>query len=261
MTSLQTLEAEREQLLRHLRGLRIQVQSMVRGATELILGTFQDPKFGPLLMFGLGGIHVEYLKDVTFGIHPITRYDAREMIRSIRGRALLEGARGKPAVDLELVLLADASDAVIVGFHVVASPHARDLAEQHGVEVRLYRVIYDVTDDITKGLEGMLDPESREQALGTAELRQVFKVSKIGQIAGCLVTEGAVRRNAKVRVIRDGVVITENRDLLSLRRVKDDVNEVRAGTECGIRLAGFDDLKPGDELVCYEVQTVARQLG
>jgi acetyltransferase len=89
--------------LRHLRGLRIQVQSMVQGATELILGTFQDPKFGPLLMFGLGGIHVEYLKDVTFGIHPITRYDAREMIDSIRGRALLEGARGKPAVDLEVV--------------------------------------------------------------------------------------------------------------------------------------------------------------
>ena len=158
------------------------------------------------------------------------------------------------------VLLAEASEAVIIGFHVVTAQHARDLAERRRVDIRLYRVIYDVTDEVTKALEGMLDPETKEEIVGTAELRQVFKIGKMGLIAGCLVTEGAVRRKSKIRVIRDDVVITDNRAIESLRRVKEDVNEVRAGTECGIRVAGFDDLKPDDRLVCYNVVTVARKL-
>ena len=158
------------------------------------------------------------------------------------------------------VLLAEASDAIIVGFHVVASQHARDLAEQRGVDIRLYRVIYDVTDEIRNGLEGMLAPETKEQVGGEVEVRQVFRISKLGNIAGCLVTEGAVRRQHKIRVVRDDVVITEGRDIENLRRVKDDVSEVRAGTECGIRIGGFDDLKIGDKLVCYSVETVTRKL-
>ncbi len=159
------------------------------------------------------------------------------------------------------VLLADASDAVIIGFHVVASPRARDLAEQHGVDIRLYRVIYDLTEDLTKALEGMLEPETKEQELGVAEVRQLFKVSKVGLVAGCLATEGMIQRTASVRVVRDDVVVAQDRKIESLRRVKEDVREVRAGTECGIKLLGFDDLKVDDKLVCYNTVTVSRKLG
>lgn len=158
------------------------------------------------------------------------------------------------------VLLADASDAVIIGFHVVASPRARELAEQRRVDIRLYRVIYDLTEDLTKSLEGMLEPETKEEELGTAQVRQVFKVSKIGSVAGCLVTEGVVQRGANMRVIRDDVVVVEDRKIESLRRIKDDAREVRVGTECGIKLVGFDDLKVDDRLVCYNTISVSRKL-
>ena len=158
------------------------------------------------------------------------------------------------------VLLADASGAIIIGFHVIAPPAVREIADQRRVEVRLYRVIYEVIDEVTRALEGMLDPETREEQLGLAEVRQVFRISKIGLVAGCLVTEGSVQRGARARVTRDDVVVTEGRPIESLRRVKEDAREVRAGTECGIRLDGFDDLKPGDTLVCYKELTIARKL-
>jgi translation initiation factor IF-2 len=128
------------------------------------------------------------------------------------------------------------------------------------VDVRLYRVIYDLVDEVKASMEGLLAPETREIRVGQAEVREVFRVSKIGFIAGCLVTEGVVRRGAKMRVVRDDVVVTDERSIESLRRVKDDVREVRAGTECGIRLAGFDDVKAGDKLVCYDVEKIKRTL-
>ena len=158
------------------------------------------------------------------------------------------------------VLLADASDAVIIGFHVVASSRARELAEHRGVDIRLYRVIYDLIEDLTKSLEGMLEPETKEQLLGAAEVRQLFKVSKVGLVAGCLVIEGMIQRTAKMRVVRDDVVVADDRKIESLRRVKEDAREVRTGTECGIKLAGFDDLKVGDKLVCYSTLSVSRKL-
>jgi len=159
------------------------------------------------------------------------------------------------------VLLADASDAVIIGFHVVAPAIVREIAEQRKVDIRLYRVIYDVTDEVKKGLEGLLAPETKETQIGVAEVREVFKVSKIGTVAGCLVIEGQAQRSAKVRVVRDDVVITENRDVASLRRVKEDAATVRAGTECGVKLTGFDDVKTGDQLVFYNRVQVKRTLG
>ncbi|MFP4222676.1 MAG: translation initiation factor IF-2, partial [Phycisphaeraceae bacterium] len=158
------------------------------------------------------------------------------------------------------VLLADASEAVIVGFHVAITPAVRDIAEARDVDVRLYRVIYDVTDDVKKALEGMLEPEKKEEELGTAEVRDTFKVTRVGTVAGCLVSDGSIQRAGKARVIRDGVVVTDNRDIDSLRRVKEDVREVRAGTECGIKLAGFDDVKVGDQIICYRVIEVKRTL-
>ncbi|MCC7406985.1 MAG: translation initiation factor IF-2 [Phycisphaeraceae bacterium] len=159
------------------------------------------------------------------------------------------------------VLLADASDAVIVGFGVVASSHARDLAEERKVDIRLYRIIYELVEDVKKSIEGMLAPEFRETQHGEAEVRQIFRVGKVGTVAGCLVATGIIRRSGKMRVVRDSVVVTENREIASLRRLKDDVRDVRAGLECGIHLQGFDDVKPGDRLVCYEVVQVKRTLG
>lgn len=158
------------------------------------------------------------------------------------------------------VVLADASDAIIIGFHVVTPPVVRDMAEQRGVDIRLYRIIYEVTDEITKALEGLLEPETREHEIGVADVREVFKISKVGSVAGCLVSSGIIQRTAKVRVIRDDIVVIDNRSIESLRRVKDEAKEVRTGTECGIRIQGFDDLKPGDKLMCYRIESIARTL-
>ena len=159
------------------------------------------------------------------------------------------------------VLLADASDAVIIGFNVVAPAVIRDLAEQRHVEVRNYRIIYDITEEVKKSLEGMLSPETKEEILGTAEVREVFKVSKVGTVAGCLVTDGNMQRNAKVRIARQDIVIGDNRDIDSLKRFKEDAKEARAGMECGIKVVGFDDLKTGDKIICYQTVTVKRKLG
>jgi translation initiation factor IF-2 len=174
------------------------------------------------------------------------------------GLNLLHAAVG--GINESDVLLADASDAVIIGFNVVAAPRARELAEQRKVDIRLYRIIYELIQDVTKALEGMLAPQSRDEVHGQAEVREIFKITKVGTVAGCIVTDGTIRRNGRMRVIRDSVVVTENRPMESLRRVKEDVREVRSGLECGIRIAGFEDLKPGDKLVCYEVVEVRRTL-
>ncbi|MEM8738030.1 MAG: translation initiation factor IF-2 [Planctomycetota bacterium] len=159
------------------------------------------------------------------------------------------------------VLLADASDAIILGFHVTATPAVREIAEARKVDIRMYRVIYDLTDDVKKGLEGMLTPDRTEEEIGQAEVKEVFRISKLGSIAGCLITEGSAQKaGVKIRVSRDGVVVTDDRDVESLRRIKDEVKEVRAGTECGVRVAGFDDLKAGDVLSFYKVTEVQRTL-
>lgn len=158
------------------------------------------------------------------------------------------------------VLLADASGAIIVGFSVVPDESARKLAEQLRVEIRLYRVIYEITDDIRKALGGMLSPEQQEQSLGHAEVRQVIRVGRLGNIAGCMVTDGILQRNNKYRLIRDGVVVVENLALDSLKRFKDDVREVRGGLECGLKLVGYDDIKIGDRLEAYKTVDVARTL-
>ncbi len=158
------------------------------------------------------------------------------------------------------VLLADASDALIIAFNVVAPAMVRDLSEQRQVEIRNYRVIYDITDDVKKGLEGLLEPEKREEILGQAEVREVFKVSKVGNVAGSFVTEGKADRSARVRVTRQNVVVTDNRQIESLRRVKEDAKEVRAGMECGVKITNFDDLKSGDILIFYNTIIVKRKL-
>jgi translation initiation factor IF-2 len=158
------------------------------------------------------------------------------------------------------VLLADASHAVIVGFSVIPSAKARQVAEAKNVEIRTYQVIYDVTDDVRKAAEGLLEPELRQEVIGHAEVRQVFKLSKIGSIAGCYVTDGVVQRDARIRVTRNDIVIENDRVLEQLKRFKDDQKEVRAGMECGMKIVGYDDIKEGDVLECYKQVEVKRTL-
>jgi len=156
--------------------------------------------------------------------------------------------------------LARASKALVIGFHVVAEERARQLAEQAGVEIRLYRVIYELLDDLEKALEGLLEPVQQEEARGRLEVRQVFNISRVGRVAGCLVTSGVVGRNHKVRLIRDGRIVTAGLAIGSLKRFKEDAREVRAGLECGLRIEGYDDVKPGDVIETYEVVEVAQRL-
>lgn len=158
------------------------------------------------------------------------------------------------------VELADASGGVIIGFNVVPDEAARSMAEQRRVEIRTYRVIYEIFDDLKKALSGLLAPEIREKLHGHAEIRAVIKVSKIGNVAGCLVTDGHIQRGSRIRLSRGGVVITDDIAIETLRRVKDDVKEVKAGLECGIKLAGYDDIKIGDVMEAYIRETIQRTL-
>ncbi len=157
------------------------------------------------------------------------------------------------------VILAKASDAVIIGFNVRANPQARELAARDGVEIRYYSIIYDLIEDSRRMLSGLLAPAQRERFLGNASIREVFSVSKAGKVAGCLVTEGLVRRGARVRLLRDNVVIHEGA-LKTLRRFKDEVREVKDGYECGMAFENYQDIQVGDVVECFEVEEVARAL-
>ncbi len=157
------------------------------------------------------------------------------------------------------VLLAAASNAIIIGFHVRPTTKAKELAEQEHVDIRLYKVIYDAIEDVKKALEGMLEPEEREILLGTAEVRETFKISRLGTVAGCYVLNGKINRNSNVRLIRNDVEIYDGK-LASLKRFKEDVREVQAGYECGLMLENFNDIKVGDIIEAYEIVKEARTL-
>ena len=155
--------------------------------------------------------------------------------------------------------LATASKGVIIGFNVRADQASKKLAEANGVELRYYNIIYDAVDDVKNAMQGMLAPEKKEVALGLVEIRQVFKVSRLGNIAGCMVLEGLIRRGARIRLLRENVVIWEG-ELDSLKRFKDDAKEVKEGFECGLTLKGYDDIQEGDQLEVFEIQEIARTL-
>jgi translation initiation factor IF-2 len=174
----------------------------------------------------------------------------------VQVKVIASGVGGITASDVQL---AAASKGLIIGFNVRADAGARDAVKETGVEVRYFSIIYEAIDDVKQRMSGMLAPEIKEQIVGTAEVREVFRSSKFGVVAGCLVTEGAVRRNNPIRVLRDSVVIFEGA-LESLRRFKDDVNEVRAGTECGIGVKNYQDVRVGDQIECYSRVEVARSI-
>ena len=167
--------------------------------------------------------------------------------------------RGVGAINESDVLLAETAGAVIIGFRVRPQTAARLEAERNDIDIRVYDVIYEAVDEVTAALEGMLSPEKRESVQGTAEVREVFKVSKVGTIAGCYVTEGRIDRKGRARVVREGIVVYDG-EIGSLKRFKDDVKEVREGFECGIGVSNFNDLKVGDLIECYTVTEVARTL-
>jgi translation initiation factor IF-2 len=158
------------------------------------------------------------------------------------------------------VVLAEASNAIIIGFNVVPEEHASKTAEAKGVEIRLYNVIYRITEDLEKSMVGLLEPEEIEKALGRVTVRNTFKISRIGTVAGCYVSSGYASKNAKMRLIRDNIVLKDNLSVESLKHFKDDVRDVKAGLECGIKIAGFDDVKVDDVLEFYEIVKVARTL-
>ena len=171
-------------------------------------------------------------------------------------RIVAAGVGGINESDANLALT---SDAVIIGFNVRADAAARKVIEEHGIDVRYYSIIYEVIDDVKQAVAGLLSPEVREEIIGLAEVREVFRSSKFGAVAGCMVVDGVVKRNNPIRVLRDNVVIFEG-ELESLRRHKDDVTEVKAGTECGIAVKGYNDIKPGDQIEVFERTEVQRQL-
>jgi translation initiation factor IF-2 len=167
--------------------------------------------------------------------------------------------RGVGAINRSDALLAATSSAIIIGFHVRPDADARNVAEHEGVDIRLYDVIYEAIEDVRAALEGLLAPEEREVLLGAAEVRQLFKVPRAGTVAGCYVTEGVIRRNDPVRLVRDGIQVYKGH-LGSLKRFKDDVREVREGFECGMNIDGYNDVKVGDIIECFTIEEVARTL-
>jgi translation initiation factor IF-2 len=201
--------------------LNVIIKGDVRGSVEAIVSSLQK----------LGTEEVE-VNVVSSGVGGITETDAH---------------------------LAATSRAMIIGFNVRADKAARDVVETEGLEMRYYNVIYDVIDDAKALMSGMLKPELREEIVGVAEVRDVFTSPKFGQIAGSMVIEGTVYRNKPIRVLRDNVVIYEG-ELESLRRFKDDANEVRSGIECGIGVKNYNDVRVGDKIEVYETREVARTL-
>jgi len=194
--------------------------------------------------------------DVQGSLEAITGSLAKLSTEEVAVRVLHSAVGGITESD---VILAKATNAVIVGFNVRANPQARDLARRDGVEIRYYSIIYDVIDDIRNALSGLLAPSLREKFLGNAEIREVFNITRVGKVAGCRVTEGTVKRGAKVRLLRDNVVIHEGA-LKTLKRFKDEVREVQEGYECGMAFESYQDIQAGDVIECFEVEEVARAL-
>jgi translation initiation factor IF-2 len=157
------------------------------------------------------------------------------------------------------VLLASASNAIVIGFQVRPSGSARKLAEKEEIEIRLYSIIYQAIEELKDAMEGMLKPKVEEQIIGNIDIRETFKISKVGTIAGCYVTDGKVTRNSKIRLVRDGIVIYQG-NLGSLKRFKDDVKEVKFGYECGLNIENFNDIKVGDNIEVYEEVEVKQSL-
>ncbi len=195
--------------------------------------------------------------DVQGSVDVLTKYLSELNTEEVKIKILHASTGGITEGD---VVLAEASNAIIIGFNVIADDYVAKQAESRGVDVRLYTIIYRITEELRKSMEGLLEPEEQEKSVGRVVVRNTFKVSRLGTIAGCYVNDGMVRKNAKVRLIRDNVIIRDNLTIETLRHFKDDVREVKTGLECGIKVAKFDDVKIDDIFDLYEIVEIARTL-
>ena len=185
------------------------------------------------------------------------RTSIEKLSNDVVAARILHGAVG--GISESDISLAKASNAFVLGFNVRANPQARELARTEGIDIRYYSIIYNLIDDVKAALSGLLAPDLKEEFLGYAEIREVFNITKVGKVAGCMVTEGQIRRGAKVRLLRDNVVIHEG-TLKTLRRFKEEVREVRDGYECGAAFENYDNIQVGDMIECFELKEVARTL-
>jgi translation initiation factor IF-2 len=195
--------------------------------------------------------------DVQGSVDVLTKYLSELSTAEVKIKILHAAPGGITEGD---VVLAEASNAIIIGFNVVTEERVAKIAETKGVDIRIYTIIYRITEDLQKSMVGLLDPEEQEKSVGRATVRTTFKVSKLGTIAGCYVNDGVAKKNTKVRLIRNNIVIRDDLNIESLKHFKDDAREVKAGLECGIKLAKFDDVKPDDALEFFEIIEVARTL-
>ena len=223
-------------------------QTGMRGSLEQMMSQLKTSglKEFPLVIKG----------DVQGSIEAIVGALEKLSTDEVAARIIFAGAGGITESD---VTLAEASGAVVIGFNVRAHKEAREAAEQAGIEIRYYDIIYNLVDDVKKAMSGLLAPTLRETMLGNATILEVFKVSKVGNVAGCRVTDGTVERGANVRLIRDNVVVHQGK-LSQLKRFKDDAREVVAGQECGMAFENYQDMKVGDVIECYRVESVQRTL-
>ena len=237
------LAGKREQLMR-IQGLKTQKHiTLEEIGRRIAVGNFQE-------------LNIIVKADVDGSIEALSDSLIKLSTEEVQVNVIHKAVGGISESD---VLLATASNAIIIGFQVRPSSSARKLAEKEEIEIRLYSVIYDAIDEVKKGIEGMLAPEEKEEITATVEVRETFKISKVGTIAGCMVKEGKITRNAKVRIIRDGIVIYAG-TLGSLKRFKDDVKEVQAGYDCGLNIDGYNDIKVGDIVEAYAITEVKRKL-
>ncbi len=214
-------------------------------------------KLGELMAEGkVKELSIVLKADVQGSVEAISDALQRLSSEEIRIRIIHAGVGGITESDVNL---ADASDAIIIGFNVRPDTNASDLAAQRGVEIKCYRIIYDLLDDVEKAMVGMLEPKFEEKVLGHAEVRQLFKIAKVGTVAGCFVKDGEIPRDAKVRVLRNNVIVYDGK-LASLKRYKDDVKVVRAGDECGLGIENFNDIKEGDIIEAYKLEEIAPTL-
>jgi translation initiation factor IF-2 len=223
-------------------------QTGMRGSLEQMMNQLKTS--------GLKEFPLVIKADVQGSIEAIVGALEKLSTEEVAARIIYAGAGGITESDLTL---AEASGAIVIGFNVRAHKEAREAAEQAGIEIRYYDIIYNLVDDVKKAMSGLLPPTLRETMLGNAVILEIFKVSKVGNIAGCRVTEGTVERGANVRLIRDSVVVHQGK-LSQLRRFKDDAREVVAGQECGMAFENYQDMKAGDIIECYRVESVQRTL-
>jgi translation initiation factor IF-2 len=245
---------ENERQGRHLANVRSERLRREQLAQQRRAGPRLEEIFAQMQEGGVQDLNLVVKGDVVGSVEAAVSELSKIEHPEVRLNVIHQGAGGITEGD---VMLASASKALVVGFNVRPNADARAAAEREGVDIRTYRVIYQLTEDIEQALVGMLKPVETEETLGEAEVRQLFRVSRLGTIAGSYVTTGVVRRNARVRVVRDGTVIYET-TIAQLRRFKDDVREVAEGFECGILLDGFNDVKEGDVLEVYETRQVER---